>query len=221
MMKELDFNISESPFSDFFTSRYSMSFRIDIQKAWEYSKDNDLSFFIVSLACLLCGLNSVPELRRRIIGGKAFEFDKIDGITPIMNEDESVFEEMRVSPPTESESFENWHDKVVDIRDSILEGKTKGFSIGMTKRDIEPIANFSCIPWVDFDTLVNCISEPHQIQPLITWGKVSENKKMPVAIAINHIFVYGKHIGQFQNNTQKYFNNPNTIHNSKNNKFNI
>ncbi|MBF4469750.1 MAG: chloramphenicol acetyltransferase [Methanobrevibacter arboriphilus] len=210
-MKELDFNIKESPFSDFFTSRFSMSFRIDVQNAWEYSEDNNLSFFILSLGCLLCGLNSIPELRRRIINGKAFEFDKIDAVTPIMDEDESVFEEMRVSPPKESESLKNWHDNVVGIRDSILEGKVSGFSIETTKRDSEPIANFSCIPWVDFDTLVNCISEPHQIQPLITWGRVSEDKEMPVAIAFSHIFVYGKHIGKFQYNTQEYFNKPNTL----------
>lgn len=211
MMKELDFNIKESPFSDFFTSRFSMSFRIDVQNAWEYSEDNNLSFFILSLGCLLCGLNSIPELRRRIINGKAFEFDKIDAVTPIMDEDESVFEEMRVSPPKESESLKNWHDNVVGIRDSILEGKVSGFSIETTKRDSEPIANFSCIPWVDFNTLVNCISEPHQIQPLITWGRVSEDKEMSVAIAFSHIFVYGKHIGKFQYNTQEYFNKPNTL----------
>lgn len=213
MMKELDFDIKKNPFSNFLISRFSMSSRINVQNAWDYSKENNLSFFIVSLGCLLCSLNSVPELRRRIINGKSFEFDEIAGITPIMNNDESVFEEMRVSPPKKYESFKSWHDNVANLRDSILDGSRPGFSIEMTKRDTEPIANFSCIPWVDFDTLVNCVSESHQIQPLITWGKVSDNGKMSVAIAFNHIFVYGKHIGQFYDNAQKYFNKPYNISN--------
>lgn len=77
----------------------------------------------------------------------------------------------------------------------------------MNKRDIEPIANFSCIPWIDFNEITSPIASPHQCQPLITWGKVDENKKMSLAIATTHIFVYGEHIASFYENAQKNFNN--------------
>lgn len=214
MMKELDFNVNDSPFSNFFTSRTSMSARINVKNALSFCKENDLSFFIISLGCLLAGLNSVPELRRRIVDDKAVEFDELDAITPIMDADELIFEEIRVSPPKESESLKNWHDRVINLRDSVLNGNKSNFSIETTERDTEPVANFSCVPWVDFDTIFNCISEPHQIQPLITWGKVSNNK-MSIAIAFNHIFVYGRQIGHFYDNVQEYFNDPSNI--SKNN----
>lgn len=210
MMKELDFDLKDSPFSNFFTSRCSISARINVKNVLNFCNEKNLSFFVLSLGCLLSGLNSVPELRRRILNGKAIEFDKLDAIVPIMDKDESIFEEMRVSPPKKSESLKEWHDRVINLRDSILNGNKQGFSLEITKRDIEPIGNFSCIPWVDFDTLSNCILEPHQVQPLITWGKVSNNK-MSVAIAFNHIFVYGRQIGHFYDNVQEYFNNPETI----------
>ncbi len=210
-MKELDFDINKSPFSNFFTSRFSISARIDAKFAWDYACENDLSFFILSLGCLLKGLNSVPELRRRIIDGKAIEFDSLDGVTPIMNKNEENWTEMRVSLPTKNESLKEWHDNVIAIRDSILNGEKSGFSIPMAERDREPIANFSCIPWIDFDTVVTCIEEPHQIQPLVSWGKISEDGKMSVAISANHIFVNGKELGKFYDNISKCFNNIESI----------
>lgn len=210
-MKEIDFDINQSPFSNFFTSRFSISSKVDAQYAWDFAKENDLSFFIVSLSCLLRGLNSVPELRRRIIDSKAVEYDQLDAITPIMDKNEKNWGEMRVSPLNKNESLKQWHDRVINLRDSILNGDEPVFSIPMTQRETEPIANFSCIPWVDFDTLVTCISEPHQIQPLITWGKISDKGKMSVALTFNHIFVFGRQVGQFYDEVQKYFNNPELI----------
>ncbi len=205
MFKKLDFNVKESPFYNFSSSRYSISSKINVQFAWNYCKENDLSFFIVSLGCLLAGLNDVKELRRRIIDDTAIEFDTLDAITPIMNKDKSIFKEIRVSSFKEDESLKSWHDKVLKLKEDTLNGHVPDFSVDTMKRDIEPIANFSCIPWIDFDTMTNCIATPHQIQPLITWGKVYDGK-MSVSISVNHIFVYGEHLGQFYNKIQRYFN---------------
>ena len=76
----------------------------------------------------------------------------------------------------------------------------------MFKRDSENIANFSCIPWVDFDSITSAIVQNNQIQPLITWGKVDENYEMTVSITVNHIFVNGRELGYFYENVEKEFN---------------
>lgn len=207
MMKELDFNLKESPFYEFFSSRYSISARVDVKDSWDFCKNNNKSFYIISLGCLLFALNDIPQLRRRIVNDKAVEYDKIDAISPIMNKEQTIFKEMRVSPLKENESLKEWYYKVVELKDSILTNKVPGFSIDIMERDSEAIANFSAIPWVDFDTMTNCLAEPHQTQPLITWGKVSKDKKMSVSITVNHIFVYGNHLGQYFNKLQEYFNN--------------
>ena len=206
-MKEIEFNLDENPFINFQSTRYSMSARVNVEKLWNWCHENDKSFFIMSLGCLMNAVNSVDELKRRIIDNKAVEFNYLDGVTPIMNEDEGIYCEMRVQTPQEFDSIIDWHDYVKDLSADILSGKSESFLIEMEKRDLENIANFSCIPWVDFDMLTNCTVYGKAIQPLVTWGKVNENFEMSISITVSHIFVNGRELGYFYENAQREFNN--------------
>ena len=204
-MKEIDFNLDENPFVNFLSSRYAMSARINVEKLWNYCKSNDKSFFIMSLGCLMNAVNSVPQLKRRIIDGKAIEFDYLEGVCPIMDDTKDIYLEMRVKTPQAFDDIFQWHDYVKQLSDDILNGKTKGFNCKMENRDYTNIANFSCIPWVDFDMLTNGVVNGQAIQPLITWGKVNENYEMSVSITVNHIFVNGLELGIFYENAQREF----------------
>ena len=204
-MKELDLNLDENPFINFFSARYAISARINVEKLWKYCHENEKSFFIMSLGCLMNAVNSVPELKRRIIDGKVIEHDYLDGLTPIMDEDSDVYCEMRVKPPQEFEDIFRWHDHVKELSESILSGESQGYFCEMEKRDLDDVANFSCIPWIDFDTLTNCVVDGKAIQPLITWGKVNKNCEMSVSITVSHIFVNGRELGYFFENAQKEF----------------
>ena len=206
-MREIEFNLDENPFINFQSTRYSMSARVNVEKLWNWCHENKKSFFIMSLGCLMNAVNSVDELKRRIIDNKAVEFDYLDGVTPIMNEDEGIYCEMRVQTPQEFDSIIDWHDYVKDLSADILSGKSESFFIEMEKRDLENIANFSCIPWVDFDMLTNCTVYGKAIQPLVTWGKVNENFEMSISITVSHIFVNGRELGYFYENAQREFNN--------------
>ena len=206
-MKEIEFNLDENPFINFQSTRYSMSARVNVEKLWNWCHENGKSFFIMSLGCLMNAVNSVDELKRRIIDNKAVEFDYLDGVTPIMNENEGIYCEMKVKTPQEFENIIQWHDYVKDLSADILSGKIESFFIEMEKRDLTNIANFSCIPWVDFDMITNCTVEGKAIQPLITWGKVNENFEMSVSITVSHIFVNGRELGYFYENAQREFNN--------------
>lgn len=206
-MKEIEFNLDENPFINFLSSRYSMSARINVQKLWEYCKKNNKSFFILSLGCLMNAVNSVPQLKRRIIDGRAYEFDYLEGTSPIMNEKAKIYREMRVKTPQEFDDILIWHDYVKEMIENILNGKNQGFTLEMEKRDLENIANFSCIPWVDFDSITSAIVAGKQIQPLITWGRVNKDYEMSVSITVNHIFVNGRELGHFYENAQREFDN--------------
>lgn len=206
-MREIEFNLDENPFINFQSARYSMSARVNVEKLWNWCHENGKSFFIMSLGCLMNAVNSVDELKRRIIDNKAVEFNYLDGVTPIMNEDEGIYCEMKVKTPQEFENIIQWHDYVKDLSADILSGNIESFFIEMEKRDLTNIANFSCIPWVDFDMITNCTVEGKAIQPLITWGKVNENFEMSVSITVSHIFVNGRELGYFYENAQREFNN--------------
>ena len=154
---------------------------------------------------MINGVNSVSKLKRRIIDGEAVEYDYLDGVSPIMNENSEIYREMRVDIPQKFDDIFKWHDYVKDLSSRILNDEMKGFELEMDKRDLTNIANFSCIPWVDFDSITSCTLNGRQIQPLITWGKVNEKYEMSVSITVNHIFVNGRDLAYFFENTQKEF----------------
>ena len=204
-MKEIDFDLERNPFINFLSSRYVMCARVDVEKLWKWCHENDKSFFVMSLGCLMNAVNSVDKLKRRIVDGNAVEYDYLEGVSPIMDEGREIYREMRVKTPQEFEDIIEWHDYVKELSQSILKGEDEGFALEMEKRDFTNIANFSCIPWVDFNCITNCVLTGNQIQPLVTWGKVNEDYEMSVSITVNHIFVNGRELGYFYENAQKEF----------------
>ena len=128
----------------------------------------------------------------------------MDGITPIMDESKNSYCEMKVTNP---DNFQSWHKDVKKLSKDILSGKIEGFNLPMEKRDEENIINFSCIPWVDFDSITTAVLHPRQIQPLITWGKFDNDYEMTVSITVNHIFVAGSDLAKFYKKAQYYLDN--------------
>lgn len=204
-MREIEFNLDENPFIDFLSARYAMSARINVEKLWKWCHENDKSFFVMSMGCLLNAVNSVDVLKRRIIDEKVIEYDYLDGVCPIMDEDNEIYREMRVKIPSEFDDIIQWHDYVRELISDILSGREEGFFVEMENRDKTNIVNLSCIPWVDFDMITNCVVDGRAIQPLVTWGKVNEKYEMSISITVSHIFVNGRELGYFYENAQKEF----------------
>lgn len=204
-MKEIDFDLENNPFINFLSSRYTMSARVNVENLWIKSKEQDLSFFVMSLGALMNALNNIPQMRRRIIDGKVIEFESLDAVCPIMDKEETVFKEIRIEGPQRFYNILKWHDYVVDYQLNVLEGVDKAFDVDTMERDKINIANFSCIPWVDFDSITNATAAGNAIQPLITWGKVNENYEMTVSITVSHIFVNGLELAKFYKNAQENF----------------
>ena len=206
-MKEIEFDLENNPFINFLSSRYTMSARVNVENLWIKSKEQDLSFFVMSLGALMNALNDIPQMRRRIIDGKVIEFESLDAVCPIMDKDETVFKEIRIEGPQRFYNILKWHDYVVDYQLNVLEGVDKAFDVDTMERDKINIANFSCIPWVDFDSITNATAAGNAIQPLITWGKVNEDYEMTVSITVSHIFVNGLELAKFYKNAQENFDN--------------
>ncbi len=204
-MKEIEFDLENNPFINFLSSRYTMSARVNVENLWIKSKEQDLSFFVMSLGALMNALNDIPQMRRRIIDGKVIEFESLDAVCPIMDKEETVFKEIRIEGPERFYNILKWHDYVVDYQLNVLEGVDKAFDLDTMERDKINIANFSCIPWVDFDSITNATAAGNAIQPLITWGKVNENYEMTVSITVSHIFVNGLELAKFYKNAQENF----------------
>jgi chloramphenicol O-acetyltransferase type A len=204
-MREIEFDLEGNPFNNLLSARYGINARVNVKDLWDYCHENEKSFFIMSLGCLMNAVNSVPQMKRRIINGKVIEYDYLEGVSPIMDEGNDIYKEMRVKTPQEFPDILKWHDYVKNLSVEILSGNIEGFSLEMEKRDQTNIANYSCIPWIDFDMITNCVVNGSTIQPLITWGKVNENHEMSISITVSHIFVNGRELGHFYKNAQKEF----------------
>jgi hypothetical protein len=47
----------------------------------------------MTLGCLMKSVNSIPQLKRRIIDGKVIEYDYLEGVSPIMDDENEFYNE--------------------------------------------------------------------------------------------------------------------------------
>ena len=204
--KILDISVSKLPFLDFFCSRYSMTVKIKAINTYNFAKKNNIPFFNLTLACLLEAINKIPEFKRRIIDNKVIEYENLNAVTPILQKDNSI-REIEIFPLSNFKSFNELNEYVQYKKNNI---EKEQYSKEPSIRDNEPIANFSCIPWLDFDSMTNIIYSPHQIMPCISWGKLN-NDNISISLTASHIFIFGFHFKLFYEYSEKYLNNPELI----------
>ena len=204
--KVLDIKYESLPFLDFHSTRYSMTAKVNISKTYEYSKNYKIPFFNLTSACILSAINEIPEFKKRIINKQVVEFENVSAITPILLEDKSI-KEIELPPLNYFKSFNEWNDYIQYKKKNI---DKEQFNLPPSKRDEEPIVNFSCIPWIHFESMTNITYSPLQIYPVIAWGKM-EDGKIPISLTVSHIFFFGYHFKLFYENVEKYFNNPELV----------
>ncbi|WP_323737215.1 CatA-like O-acetyltransferase [Methanosphaera sp. ISO3-F5] len=200
---ELDIKVEELPFQDFLTSRYSMTVRVNAQKTYTYSKKNNIPFFNMTASCILEAINEIPEFKRRIIDGKVYEYEKINAISPIMQEDHSI-REIEIPPLSELGSLEKYNEYIENKKKNI---ENNQFLVEPSLRDILPICNLSCIPWINFDSMTNIIASPNQLMPVIAWGKLVDGK-IPISLTASHVFIFGYHFKLFYEKVEQYLEHP-------------
>ena len=174
--KILDMDVNELPFADFLTSRYSMTVKLNALKTYELAKKENIPFFNLTSACILETINEIPEFKWRIIGDNVVEYEKINAVSPIMQNDYTI-REIEIKPACEFGDIFQWSEYVENKKNDIDDNQ---YLVEPMKRDEEPIANLSCIPWIDFDSMTNIIASPNQIMPVISWGKLVD-EKIPVS----------------------------------------
>ena len=206
--KFLDIKYESLPFTDFLSPRYSMTVKVKAQKLYDYAKKNTIPFFNLTSACILKVVNEIPEFKKRIINKQIYEYENISAITPILMPDKST-KEIEMPPLHYFKNFKEWNEYVQYKKKNI---EKENFVMDGFKRDEEPIVNFSCIPWLHFESMTNVVSSSHQIYPVISWGKL-EDGKIPISLTISHIFFFGYHFKLFYEGVEKYFDNPELITN--------
>lgn len=124
--------------------------------------------------------------------GNVIEYEHINAVSPIMQEDHTI-REIEIQPLSEFEDIHEWNGYVENKKANIDDNQ---FLVEPMMRDELPIANLSCIPWIDFDSMTNIIASPNQIMPAISWGKMVDGK-IPIYLTASHVFIFGWHFKLF------------------------
>ena len=216
-MKEININNWEryntyTWFKSFSNSTYGVNVLLDVTKLVKHSKENNQSFFINALYIILKGLNSVDEMRMRLIDDKPYIFDDINPAFTVMTK-AGTFENVRFK---NINNYKKFYDKAKTV---IEETKNKE---KIEKCDYNPTNLYdeyyiTCTPWLNFVSLTHPIPDDKSSQcvPRVCWGKFIENNgkyEMMLNITVSHIFVDGYPLSNTFNKIQELLNDvPNIL----------
>lgn len=211
-MKEIDTNNwnrvkTYEWFKSFSNSTYSMNVKMDVTKLLKFSKNNKQSFFIDFLYIVLKGLNSIDEMRMRLVDDKAVIYDEINPAFTVMTE-AGTFENVR---------YKNFKDfkKFYEISSENIESAKVQSEIKKENYNPENCYNeyyITCVPWVDFTQFIHPIPDDKASQciPRICWGKYIEKDskyELTLNITVSHIFVDGLPLSKTFNKIQELLDN--------------
>ena len=194
-------------FKSFSDSTYGMNVRMDVTKLVRYTKENKESFFIDLLYIVLKALNSVDEMRMRLVNDKPVIFDDINPAFTVMTKT-GMFENVRHINHSDFKAFY----KISSVNIEKAKEQTE-----IKKDNYNPENCFNeyyitCVPWVDFREFNHPIPDDiaSQCIPRICWGKYVENNgkyELTLNITVSHIFIDGFHLATTFNKIQEYLNN--------------
>lgn len=215
-MKEIDINNWERLknyewFKKFSNSTYGMNVKMDVTKLVKHVKDNKESFFIDLLFIVLKGLNSVAEMRIRLINNEPVIYDDINPAFTVMTR-ANTYKNVRFNNCKDFKEFYR-------IAHECIENAKKDTDVSKDEYNPENCYNeyyITCTPWVNFESVTHPIPDDKASQcvPRICWGKYTENDgryELTLNITVSHMFVDGLPLANVFNNIQDLLDRVNEV----------
>lgn len=211
-MKELNFKDENREktynwFKSFSNTTYGFNVEMDVTKLVEHTKNNNKSFFINMLYIVVNALNSIDEMRMRLVDDKPVIYEDINPAFTVMTK-LATFENVRFK------NIHNYKDFYKIAHESIEEAKNQD---KIKKEDYNPKGCYdeyyiTCVPWTDFKSMTYPIPDDKSSQciPRICWGKYIKEKDkyiLTLNITVSHIFVDGYPMSCAFNKIQELINN--------------
>lgn len=211
-MKEIDIYSWDrekvySWFKSFSNSTYSCNVVMDVTKLLKYTRSKKESFFIDFLYIILKRLNSIDEMRMRLVNDKAVIYDDINPAFTVMTKT-GTFENVR------HKNCKDFLDFYKICSEKIEKAKNQSY---IENEDYNPQNCYdeyyiTCVPWVNFTQFTHPIPDDLSSQciPRICFGKYTENSgkyELTLNITVSHIFVDGYPLSRAFNNIQELLDN--------------
>lgn len=193
-------------FKNFSNSTYGMNVRIDVTNLVIYAKENKESFFIDLLYIILKSLNSIDEMRMRLVNDKPVIFDDINPAFTVMTKT-GTFENVRYINHKEFKEFYKISSENIELAKEQLELKKESYNPENCYNEYY----ITCLPWIDFMEFNHPIPDDlaSQCIPRICWGKYVEKDgkyELTLNITVSHIFVDGFHLSTAFSKIQENLN---------------
>ena len=175
---------------------FSVTFRQDVTRLYQFTKENRLSFY-----------HSLVYLCTRAVNGvEAFRY-------ALRGEDLVLFDRRNPSFTDLKPGAERFHIVTLPMEEDIrafcaaARAKSAAQTTFLDQEDSLDLIYFTCLPWVELTALTNERNfDPDDAVPRIAWGKYAqegERKVLHISLELNHRFVDGLHVGRFHQELTK------------------
>lgn len=171
---------------------YSVTFRVDVTKLYDYVKPRGLSFYYALIYLCTKAINSVEAFRIAIEGGAPVLLEqRAPSFTDLKKGAESFY---IVTMPGDMGGLDEF------CRAAAEKSRTQQGFINIAAES-EALIYFSCLPWVDITALTNERDfDKDDSVPRVAWGRYAEEngkKTLGLSLEVNHRLIDGLHIGRF------------------------
>ncbi len=184
---------------------FSFSVRLDVTALKNKCKQENRSFFAEFLFVVMQAVNSIPELKLRILDDKVVQFEKINA-SFIVKAKSGVIATCRVQMSDHDTFYAAVRKGVEDAKEE------KQAREDFNTTNANDCVYVSCLPWTDFYSVINpynFVDKEQSSIPRLTWGKyvVEEGRyKMFFDVSCHHALLDGEPVCRFINLLQDKLN---------------
>ncbi|MFP3831352.1 CatA-like O-acetyltransferase [Chryseobacterium sp. SIMBA_028] len=187
-------------FSNMASPYFGFTTEVDCTKAYDKAKENGYSFFAYYFHKSMVAVNTVDELKLRIIDGQVMQFDTVHAGSTIGRPDGTF----GFSFTLFSEDFEVFNANLQEEIKGVHE--TSGLRISNERLGKDHVRH-TTIPWNSFSAILHPTDfNTGESIPKIAFGKfnIREGKKyLPVSIEAHHGLADGIHIAKYLEEFQR------------------
>lgn len=190
-------------FSNMASPYFGFTTEVDCTKAYDEAKEVGYSFFAVYLHKSMMAIQTVDELKLRIVDGQVILYDEVHVGSTIGRPDGTF----GFSFFHYSKDFQIFNER---LQDQI---RTVHHSTGLgIRNEVLPVNHIrhTTIPWNSFSALLHPTNfDPKESIPKITFGKFSirdGRKFLPVSVEAHHGLADGLHLAKYIEEFQRQLN---------------
>ena len=180
-------------FNQFEEPYFGLTVTVDVTKAMQKAKQQEVSFFKYYLHKCVLATNQIENFKYRITpDNEVILHDHIGASATLMRANETF----GFSYIPYAEDFDTFAQSTQKEIERIQQSDAL-----FPAENPDSVIHYSAIPWLDFSAITHArIFKRRDSVPKISFGKVTtqnEKKTMPIAIYVHHGLVDGLHISRF------------------------